>query len=94
MLEKHTTEALEIKILGYVNAQLTFLQRMNEGKWINWFEWTAFREYKSRYAKYDVLKEQKDDCFRRRCLVLEDALKVNPEINQGILEQLKNIYVP
>ena len=42
-------------------------------------------------ARYEELKQQKDDLFSQGALVLEDALKVNNE-NQAILTQLKNIY--
>lgn len=46
---------------------------------------------RSDIAKYDALKQQKDDLFRQGATILEDALKENPG-NQGILAQLKNIY--
>jgi len=42
-------------------------------------------------ARYDELKQKKDDLFVEGATVLEDALKTNPD-NQGILTQLKNIY--
>ena len=42
-------------------------------------------------ARYEELKQQKDDLFLEGAAVLEAALKTNPD-NQGILTQLKNIY--
>ncbi|MEL6976927.1 MAG: tetratricopeptide repeat protein [Bacteroidota bacterium] len=42
-------------------------------------------------AKYDELKQKKDDLFQEGADILENALKSNPD-NQSILSQLKNIY--
>ncbi|WP_047415360.1 tetratricopeptide repeat protein [Cellulophaga sp. Hel_I_12] len=82
--------ALEINP-GYVNAQLNLSTTyVNEGNGLI-DSMNALGNSKADIAKYDVLKEQKDDLFRRGAQVLEDALKLNPD-NQGILEQLKNIY--
>ncbi|MAG87309.1 MAG: hypothetical protein CMB97_08075, partial [Flavobacteriaceae bacterium] len=41
--------------------------------------------------RYDELKKQKDDLFKKGAKILEDALKQKPN-NEGILAQLKNIY--
>ena len=46
---------------------------------------------KADIARYDELKQQKDELFRQGAQILEDALKLNPD-NQSVLEQLKNIY--
>jgi hypothetical protein len=51
----------------------------------------ALGNSKADIAKYDELKEKKDDLFKEGADVLEEALKNNPD-NQGILTQLKNIY--
>ena len=42
-------------------------------------------------ARYDELKQQKDDLFKKGADVLEAALKDSPD-NKSILTQLKNIY--
>lgn len=82
--------ALEINP-GYVNAQLNLSTTyVNEGNGLI-DEMNSLTNSRADIAKYDVLKEKKDDLFRRGASVLEDALKLNPG-NQGILEQLKNIY--
>lgn len=82
--------ALEINP-GYVNAQLNLSTTyVNEGNELI-DSMNALGNSRADIAKYDQLKEQKDDLFRRGATILEDALKLNPD-NQSILEQLKNIY--
>lgn len=76
---------------GYTNAQLNLSTTyVNEGnKLID--DMNALGNSKADIAKYDELKQKKDDLFTEGATVLEDALKTNPG-NQGILTQLKNIY--
>lgn len=76
---------------GYTNAQLNLSTTyVNEGnKLID--DMNALGNSKADIAKYDELKQKKDDLFTEGATVLEDALKSNPG-NQGILTQLKNIY--
>lgn len=82
--------ALEINP-GYVNAQLNLSTTyVNEGNGLI-DAMNVLGNSKADIAKYDGLKEKKDNLFRRGVTVLEDALKLNPD-NQGILEQLRNIY--
>jgi tetratricopeptide (TPR) repeat protein len=82
--------ALEINP-GYTNAQLNLSTTyVNEG---NGFidEMNSLGNSKADIARYEELKEKKDDLFNQGANVLEEALKSNPD-NQGILTQLKNIY--
>jgi len=82
--------ALEINP-GYTNAQLNLSTTyVNEG---NGFidEMNSLGNSRADIARYEELKQQKDDLFKQGALVLEDALKINPD-NQGLLSQLKNIY--
>lgn len=82
--------ALEINP-GYVNAQLNLSTTyVNEGNGLI-DSMNVLGNSRADIAKYDQLKEQKDDLFRQGATVLEEALKLNPD-NQSILEQLKNIY--
>lgn len=82
--------ALEINP-GYVNAQLNLSTTyVNEGNQLI-DSMNSLGNSRADIAKYDELKEKKDNLFRRGADVLEKALKLNPD-NQGILEQLKNIY--
>lgn len=76
---------------GYTNAQLNLSTTyVNEGN--NLIDaMNALGNSKADIAKYDELKEKKDDLFSEGATILEDALKTNPG-NQGILTQLKNIY--
>ncbi|MGB5499935.1 MAG: tetratricopeptide repeat protein, partial [Maribacter sp.] len=82
--------ALEINP-GYTNAQLNLSTTyVNEG---NGFidEMNSLGNSRADIARYEELKQQKDDLFKQGAMVLEDALKINPD-NQGLLSQLKNIY--
>ena len=82
--------ALEINP-GYVNAQLNLSTTyVNEGNGLI-DSMNVLGNSRADIAKYDQLKEQKDDLFRQGATILEEALKLNPD-NQSILEQLKNIY--
>jgi tetratricopeptide (TPR) repeat protein len=82
--------ALEINP-GYTNAQLNLSTTyVNEGNGLI-DEMNTLGNSRADIARYDELKAQKDDLFNQGAQVLEDALKENPE-NQGLLEQLKNIY--
>lgn len=76
---------------GYINAQLNLSTTyVNEGNALI-DEMNALGNSKADIAKYDALKQKKDDLFNEGAIILEDALKTNPD-NQGILTQLKNIY--
>ncbi len=82
--------ALEINP-GYTNAQLNLSTTyVNEGNALI-DEMNALGTSREDIARYDELKKKKDDLFREGVVVLEDALKANPD-NQSILTQLKNIY--
>ncbi|MBD1260612.1 tetratricopeptide repeat protein [Maribacter polysiphoniae] len=82
--------ALEINP-GYTNAQLNLSTTyVNEGNGLI-DEMNALGNSRADIARYDELKQQKDDLFQEGANVLEEALKTNPD-NQGILTQLKNIY--
>ena len=76
---------------GYVNAQLNLSTTyVNEGNGLI-DEMNSLGNSRKDIARYDEIKKQKDDLFKEGAVVLEDALKLNPD-NQGILSQLKNIY--
>ncbi len=76
---------------GYTNAQLNLSTTyVNEGNSLI-DEMNSLGNSKADIARYDELKQKKDDLFMEGAKVLEDALKTNPD-NQGILTQLKNIY--
>jgi len=82
--------ALEINP-GYTNAQLNLSTTyVNQGNGLI-DEMNGLGNSRADIARYDELKAQKDDLFKEGAQVLEDALKDNPD-NQGVLEQLKNIY--
>ena len=83
-------KALEINP-GYTNAQLNLSTTyVNEGNGLI-DEMNTLGNSKKDIARYDELKQKKDDLFRQGAGILEDALKLNPD-NQSVLEQLKNIY--
>jgi len=83
-------KALEINP-GYTNAQLNLSTTyVNEGNGLI-DEMNSLGSSRADITRYDELKAQKDGLFQEGAMVLEDALKANPE-NQGLLEQLKNIY--
>ncbi len=83
-------KALEINP-GYTNAQLNLSTTyVNEGNGLI-DEMNGLGNSKADIARYDELKQEKDNLFTEGATVLEDALKTNPG-NQGILTQLKNIY--
>lgn len=76
---------------GYVNAQLNLSTTyVDEGNALI-DDMNALGTSRDDLAKYDALKAQKDELFKEGAVVLEDALKVNPD-NEAILSQLKNIY--
>ena len=82
--------ALEINP-GYVNATLNLSTTyVNEGNGLI-DEMNSLGNSRADIARYDELKQNKDDLFIVGAKILEDALKNNPD-NQGILTQLKNIY--
>ncbi|AIY13807.1 MULTISPECIES: tetratricopeptide repeat protein [Cellulophaga] len=82
--------ALEINP-GYVNAQLNLSTTyVNEGNGMI-DSMNSLGNSRADIAKYDELKKKKDGLFQKGADILEQALKLNPD-NQGILEQLKNIY--
>jgi tetratricopeptide (TPR) repeat protein len=83
-------KAIEINP-GYVNAQLNLSTTyVNEGNALI-DDMNALGTSRADLAKYDELKAQKDSLFKEGVVVLEDALKTNPD-NEAILSQLKNIY--
>ena len=87
---KPYNRAIEINP-GYVNAQLNLSTTyVNEGNGLI-DAMNSLGNSRADIAKYDQLKKQKDDFFKKGADILEQALKLNPD-NQGILEQLKNIY--
>lgn len=76
---------------GYTNAQLNLSTTyVNEGNGLI-DEMNTLGNSRKDIARYDELKQQKDDLFAVGAKILEDALKLNPD-NQGVLSQLKNIY--
>jgi tetratricopeptide (TPR) repeat protein len=83
-------KALEVNP-GYVNATLNLSTTyVNEGNALI-DEMNQLGNSKADIARYDELKQQKDDLFLEGAQILEDALKNHPD-NQSILSQLKNIY--
>jgi len=76
---------------GYTNAQLNLSTTyVNEGNGLI-DEMNSLGNSRADIARYDELKALKDDLFKEGAKVLEDALIGSPD-NQGVLEQLKNIY--
>lgn len=76
---------------GYINALLNLSTTyVNEGNGLI-DEMNTLGSSRSDIARYDELKQQKDDLFLEGGKILEDALKTNPD-NQSVLAQLKNIY--
>ena len=83
-------KALDIKP-GYVNALLNLSTTyVNEGNGLI-DEMNTLGTSRADTARYDELKQKKDDLFLEGANILENALKTNAD-NQGILTQLKNIY--
>lgn len=83
-------KAIEINP-GYVNAQLNLSTTyVNEGNGLI-DDMNALGTSKADLEQYDAYKKQKDDLFKEGAVVLEDALKVNPD-NEAVMSQLKNIY--
>lgn len=83
-------KALEINP-GYTNAQLNLSTTyVNEGNGLI-DEMNTLGNSRKDIARYDELKQMKDDMFGEGAKILEDALKLNPD-NQSLLSQLKNIY--
>lgn len=85
-------KALEIDP-DYINAQLNLSTTyVNEGNaFIDEMNDLALSNKRADIAKYDELKNKKDELFKKGAQVLEDALQQNPD-NESILTQLKNIY--
>ncbi|NAY93249.1 tetratricopeptide repeat protein [Muricauda sp. JGD-17] len=76
---------------GYINALLNLSTTyVDEGNGLI-DEMNSLGNSRSDIARYDELKQQKDDLFREGAQVLEEALKSNSD-NQSVLTQLKNIY--
>ncbi|WP_343486683.1 tetratricopeptide repeat protein [Allomuricauda sp. d1] len=76
---------------NYVNAYLNLSTTyVNEGNTLI-DEMNTLGTSRADTARYEELKEKKEELFREGAKVLEDALKLNPD-NEGILTQLKNIY--
>ncbi len=82
--------ALEIDP-NYINAQLNLsTSYVNEGNSLI-DEMNELGNSKKDIERYEELKEEKDDLFKKGADILEEALAKNPE-NQSIMTQLKNIY--
>lgn len=76
---------------GYVNAQLNLSTTyVDQGNGLI-DEMNSLGNSKADIARYEELKGEKDDLFRTGAILLEEALKVNPD-NQSVMTQLKNIY--
>ena len=76
---------------NYINAYLNLsTSYVNEGNGLI-DEMNSLGTSRADIARYDELKEKKDSLFKEGATVLENALTVIGD-NQGILEQLKNIY--
>ncbi|RRQ47976.1 tetratricopeptide repeat protein [Maribacter algicola] len=76
---------------GYTNAYLNLSTTyVNEGNGLI-DEMNSLGSSRADIARYDELKEKKDNFFTQGANILEEALKTNPD-NQGVLTQLKNIY--
>ncbi len=76
---------------NYTNAQLNLSTTyVNEGNGLI-DEMNTLGTSRADAARYDELKQMKDDLFAEGAGVLENALKGSPD-NQSILSQLKNIY--
>ncbi len=83
-------KALEIDP-NYTNAQLNLSTTyVNEGNGLI-DEMNTLGNSRADIARYDELKEKKDELFKKGADVLETALKDSPD-NKSILTQLKNIY--
>jgi len=83
-------KALEVDP-NYTNAQLNLSTTyVNEGNGLI-DEMNTLGNSRKDIARYDELKQLKDDLFGQGAKILEDALKLSPD-NQGVLSQLKNIY--
>ncbi len=83
-------KALEVDP-SYINALLNLSTTyVNEGNGLI-DEMNSLGNSRADIARYDELKDKKDDLFVEGAKVLEDALKTNPD-NQSVLSQLKNIY--
>ena len=83
-------KALEIDP-GYINALLNLSTTyVNEGNNLI-DEMNSLGNSRADIARYDELKQKKDDLFVEGAKVLEKALESNPD-NQSVLTQLKNIY--
>jgi len=84
-------KALEINP-GYTNATLNLSTTyVNEGNGLI-DEMNTLGTSRKDAARYDELKQMKDDLFGKGALVLENALKNDPENKESLLSQLKNIY--
>ncbi|MDC6366986.1 MULTISPECIES: tetratricopeptide repeat protein [Flavobacteriaceae] len=76
---------------GYINALLNLSTTyVDEGNGLI-DEMNSLGSSRADIARYDELKEKKDNFFLEGAKILEDALKSNPD-NQSVLTQLKNIY--
>lgn len=87
---KAFNKALEIDP-KYVNAQLNLSTTyVNEGNGLI-DEMNSLGTSRADNARFDELKQKKENLFIEGSKVLEEALKLNPN-NEGVLAQLKNIY--
>ncbi|MEM9001409.1 MAG: tetratricopeptide repeat protein [Bacteroidota bacterium] len=83
-------KALEIDP-NYVNAQLNLsTSYVDEGNGLI-DEMNSLGTSRADTARYEELKQKKDELFQEGAKILEAALKTSPD-NEGILSQLKNIY--
>ena len=84
-------KALELKP-EYTNATINLSTTyVNEGNGLI-DEMNTLGNSRKDAARYDELKQQKDDHFAKGAEVLENALKTSPDDKEALLSQLKNIY--
>lgn len=75
----------------YVNAQLNLsTSYVNEGNSLI-DEMNTLGNSRADNARFDELKQKKEDLFIKGSKILEEALKLNPG-NESVLAQLKNLY--
>lgn len=83
-------KALEIDP-SYINARLNLsTSYVNEGNSLI-DEMNTLGTSRADNQRFDELKAQKEELFKKGAVILEEALKTNPD-NAGVLAQLKNIY--
>lgn len=83
-------KAIELKP-DYSDAQLNLsLTYLNEGNaLVN--EMSELGTSKADIEKYEELKGQRNDLYKKSAEILEEALKISPD-SKSVMEQLKNVY--